>query len=176
MQNKRLMSLTESALMAALSIIMSLIIVWKMPQGGSITIGCMLPIVIISIRRGTLWGVLTGVVSGIIQFIITGEAFHPLSVLIDYVLAYGIVGIAGLVKGNPLKVGIGAFIGCAARFIMHLLSGALIFASYAPEGQNPWVYSLLYNGSYMVPETIVTIVEAVLLYIFAKKLFLPKLK
>ena len=94
MQNKRLMSLTESALMAALSIVMSLIIVWKMPQGGSITIGCMLPIVIISIRRGTLWGVLTGVVSGIIQFIITGEAFHPLSVLIDYVFAYGIVGIA----------------------------------------------------------------------------------
>ncbi len=171
MKQNNLLALTEAAVMAALSLVLNFIIVFKMPQGGSITLGAMVPIILVSLRHGSVYGVLTGVLSGILQFITSGEAFHPFSILLDYVLAYGVLGIAGMFSGSLAKITFGTTCACLLRFVCHLLSGATIFASYAPEGQNPWIYSLGYNASYMVFEWILSTVIMVLLYRYANKLF-----
>jgi len=174
MHRKRIQCLTETAVMASLSLVLSLVIVFKMPQGGTVTAGCLLPVILLAMRRGPQWGMLAGGVSGMLQFILTGEAIHPLSVIFDYLLAYGLAGLAGVVKGNYPKVIAGTVIGCMMRFLAHLVSGATIFASYAPEGQNVWMYSLVYNGTYMIPELVVTLLEILLLYKFANRLFKVK--
>lgn len=166
--------MTEAAVMAALSLILNFIIVFKMPQGGSITLGAMVPIMIVALRRGSSWGILTGILSGLLQFITTGQAAHPLSILLDYLLAYGVLGIAGFFKGSLPKIALGMTLAIFLRFLFHLLSGATIFASYAPEGQNPWLYSLGYNASYMIFEWIITVTAIVLLDKYAKRLFAVK--
>lgn len=171
MKNKKLIAMTESAVMAALSLILNFIIVFKMPQGGSITLGAMVPIMVVALRRGPGWGILTGVLSGLLQFITTGQAAHPLSILLDYLLAYGILGIAGCFKGSLPKITLGMTFAIFLRLVSHVLCGATVFASYAPEGQNPWAYSIGYNASYMVPEWIITTVITVLLYKYAKRVF-----
>ena len=174
MKKQRLVAMTESAVMAALSLILNFIIVFKMPQGGSITLGAMVPIMIVALRHGAGWGILTGVLSGLLQFITTGQAAHPLSILLDYLLAYGVLGIAGFFKGSLSKIALGMTLTIFLRFVCHLLSGATIFASYAPEGQNPWLYSMGYNASYMIFEWIITTAITVLLYKYAKRLFAVK--
>lgn len=174
MDRNKLICLTESAIMASLSLILSFIIIFRMPQGGSITIGAMLPIIFIAMRRGKFWGIITGVLVGMIQLLFIGGAVHPISILLDYVVASGAVGLAGAFRGNGFKVALGTVVGCFCRFIAHLISGATIFASYAPLGQNPWIYSLIYNATYMFPETIVTLAEILLLYKFANRLFYIK--
>ncbi len=171
MQKQKLIAMTETAVMAALSLVLNFIVVYKLPQGGSVTPGAMVPILLVALRRGTGYGVLTGVLSGLLQFITSGQAFHPLSVLLDYVLAYGVLGIAGWLKGSLPKLLCGTFLGCLLRFSCHLVSGATLFAAYAPQGQNPWIYSIGYNGSYMLPEWLVTMVILLLLHKYAKKLF-----
>lgn len=174
MKKQRLVAMTESAVMAALSLILNFIIVFKMPQGGSITLGAMVPIMIVALRRGAGWGILAGVLSGLLQFITTGQAAHPLSILLDYLLAYGVLGITGFFKGSLPKIALGMTLTIFLRFACHLLSGATIFASHAPEGQNPWLYSMGYNASYMIFEWIITTAITVLLYKYAKRLFAVK--
>ncbi|MCX7715029.1 MAG: energy-coupled thiamine transporter ThiT [Clostridia bacterium] len=171
MKNKRLVSTAEAAMMAALSFILNFIIVFKMPQGGSVTAGAMIPIIIVALRRGYAWGVLSGVISGFLQFVSTGEAIHPVSILLDYIVAYGILGVAGFFKGSLPKVVTGTVLAVVCRFLSHLISGATIFASYAPQGQNPWTYSAIYNGTYMLPELVITVLFAALLYKYANRLF-----
>lgn len=161
-------------MMSGLSLVLSLVIVLKMPQGGTVTAGCLLPIILLAVRRGPFWAMLAGAVSGFLQFILTGEALHPLSILLDYILAYGLAGVAGFFRGSYPKVILGTVLGCGMRFLAHLISGATIFASYAPEGQNVWLYSAIYNGTYMLPELLVTLVEILLLYKFANRLFKVK--
>lgn len=174
MKNNRVRCLTEAAMMAGLSLVLSLVIVFKMPQGGTVTAGCLLPIILLAMRRGPLWAMLAGGVSGLLQFVLTGEALHPLSILLDYILAYGLAGLSGFSRGGWTKLVVGTVIGCGMRFLAHLVSGATIFASYAPEGQNVWLYSAVYNGTYMLPELAVTLVEVLVLYKFANRLFKVK--
>lgn len=167
-------AVTEAAFMAALSIVFSFIIVWTMPQGGSVTVGCMLPIFLITFRRGAIYGILTGVVSGLLQFLASGITLHPLSIILDYILAYAVIGTAGcggIFRKGHIRIAAGTALGCLMRFSVHFISGGIIFAAYAPPAQNPWIYSALYNTSYMIPETCVTLAEVLLLYTFAKRLF-----
>ncbi len=171
MKKQKLIAMTEAAVMAALSLVLNFIVVYKLPQGGSVTLGAMVPILLVALRRGAGFGVLTGVLSGLLQFITSGQAFHPLSILLDYVLAYGVLGIAGCLTGSLSKIMTGTMLGCVLRFVCHLVSGATLFAAYAPEGQNPWIYSIGYNASYMIPEWLVSALMLVLLYRYAKKLF-----
>lgn len=174
MNRVRIRCLTESAVMASLSVILSFITIFRMPQGGTVTAGAMLPVVLMALRRGKSWGIVTGVMSGMIQLILMGGAVHPLSILLDYVLAYGAVGLAVGFRSSWFKVALGTVAGGLCRFFAHLISGAVIFAGYAPHGQNPWIYSLVYNVTYMFPETVVTLVEILLLYKFANRLFYTK--
>ena len=171
--NKKLQIMVESAIMIALAVVLSFVKVWSMPQGGTISL-TMLPLFLLSFRRGAIAGIISGIIYGAISIIIDGVIYHPMSILLDYTLAYGVIGVAGFFKKNYLGIIIGTAVGTALRFICSLLSGAVLFAEYAPAGQNPWIYSLIYNATYMVPELVICIVALVLLFIKGKQVFLIK--
>ncbi|RLI37807.1 energy-coupled thiamine transporter ThiT [Candidatus Bathyarchaeota archaeon] len=155
--------LAEIVMVVALSVVLSFIKIYTLPQGGSITAGSMVPLIWISLRRGVKTGVFTCFVYSLVQFALEPYAYHPIQVLLDYPIAFGALGLAGLFGSYPL---IGVGVGIGGRFISHFLSGFLFFAEYAPEGMNPIVYSAIYNGSYLVGEVIVS---AIITYIIVKR-------
>lgn len=177
MQSKtrqRIITLVEGALMVALAIVLDLIPLPKWPQGGSISIAA-IPIIYYSYRRGPLWGLAAGLVNGVIQ-IITGWYMPPAGtfwavvgcVLLDYLLAFGVIGIAGVFsklfgKYRLVGYGVGAFLVGVLRFLCSFLSGFLLWGSYAPENQSVIWYSLTYNGSYMLPNAVLYVVLIVIL-------------
>ena len=167
MRKTRIM--TECAVAIALTVICSFIKVWEMPQGGSVAL-TMIPLLIISYRRGIFAGCVSGALYGLISMLFAGVVYHPMSILLDYVLAFGLVGVSGLFKKDLGGVVFGTCAGVGCRFISSLVSGAVLFASYAPEGQNPWVYSLVYQATYLIPELIICLVVMVLILFKAKRL------
>ncbi len=167
---KKLHLLTEIAAFVALSVICSFIKVWEMPQGGSVAL-TMVPILLIAFRRGPLAGMITGGIYGLISMLIAGVIYHPMSILLDYLLAFSLVGIAGFFRNSLPAVLGGTVLGIAGRFLSSLLSGAVLFAEYAPAGQNPWIYSLGYQATYLVPELVICLVVVGILYSKAKRFF-----
>ena len=172
---KRLLAMVEGALMVALSVVLSLLPMPSWPQGGSITVS-MIPMVYYSYRRGAKWGLMAGLVYSGVQML-TGWYAPPagtfgatvLCVLLDYVLAFALLGCADVIAqlfGQERRLvgyGVGALTVTLIRFACSFLSGVLLWDSYAPEGMNVWIYSLTYNGSYMIPNAILTTVLTVLL-------------
>ena len=144
--------LVEGALAVALSVVFSALRLWTMPQGGSITLE-MLPIFLFALRRGGKAGCAAGAVSGIMQLITGGYIVHPLQALLDYPFAFGVLGVAGFFRNRPLWLGI--TLGAVLRFFCHVLTGVFFFGSFAPEGTNVWIYSAVYNSTYMVPTLLV---------------------
>lgn len=155
MSRQTLQRLVETAVALALVAVLSRIKVYQLPQGGSITAGSMVPVFYIALRWGGWWGVLTGVLAGAINYISEPYFVHPVQVLLDYPIAFGALGVAGFFQRAPV---LGIILGGVGRFVAHFLSGVVYFASFAPEGVSPIVYSAAYNGSYMLPEVIVSIV------------------
>jgi thiamine transporter len=145
--------LAEIAIFTALSTALSLITFVVFPQGGSVTAGSMVPMVWLALRRGPKIGIFAGVVYGLVQLAILPQIYYPLQILLDYPLAFGCLGLAGFFKKYALA---GVAVAVGGRFVMHLISGAVFFAEFAPEGMNPWVYSTIYNGSYMLPELVIS--------------------
>lgn len=170
---KKIKQLTEIAVGIALCVICSFIKVYQMPQGGSVAL-TMIPILIIAFRRGVVSGIITGAIYGVISMLIDGVIYHPMSILLDYVLAFGLVGIAGFFGKNALGITLGTTVGIFGRFLSSLISGAVLFAEYAPAGQNPWVYSLIYQATYLIPELIIAIAVLLLINAKAKSLFIGK--
>lgn len=141
----------------ALAAVLNLIPAFELPQGGSISLD-MVPIFFVAFYRGPKAGVFAGIVYGLIDLIMKPSIVHPAQAILDYPLAFGLVGLSGLLKpDNIFKVAAGTIIGGSARFGAHFLSGVIYFASYAPKGQSPWLYSAIYNGLYMLPSTIIAI-------------------
>ncbi|MCL2134247.1 MAG: energy-coupled thiamine transporter ThiT [Candidatus Bathyarchaeota archaeon] len=153
--------LAEIAIFVALSTALSLIPGIGFPQGGSVTAGTMVPILWLAMRRGPKIGIFTGIIYGLVQLAIHPQVYYPTQILLDYPLAFGCIGLAGFFKNHPIT---GTTIAIIGRFIMHLISGAIFFGQYAPKGMNPLVYSILYNGSYMLPELIISIIIIYLLH------------
>lgn len=164
--------------MVALSAILQVIPFIRLPNGGSVTLANMAPIVYISLRHGPKWGLLTAFVDSLIQMLLGGISAPPvqtffwflLVILLDYVIAYTVLGLAPLfakpfsIAGRPLVgAGVGAATVTLMRYCCHFLSGILIWNIYAPEGQPVWLYSILYNGTYMIPEIMITTAVVVLL-------------
>lgn len=139
----------------ALTVILHAVRLYHLPQGGSITLGSMLPLLLISFRYGPLMGYLGGVVYGFINLLQDPYVLSPVQVLFDYPLPYMALGIAGYFKE---RVFIGAICGIFARFICHFISGIVFFASYAPPGMSPYWYSLVVNVSYLLPEMAICLV------------------
>lgn len=177
--NKNLRKMVESAVMIALATVLSLITVLKMPQGGSVTAASMLPIVLIAFRYGPCQGLLTAFVYSLIQMMLgfyappVNTVFnYALVVLLDYIFAFSVLGLAplfGRVFKNKIKsVIFGTVCVMILRLTCHFLSGIIIWSSYAPAGQPVWLYSIIYNGSYMAVETVVTVVLAAVIVPFIR--------
>lgn len=140
----------------ALATILHLIKIVDLPNGaGSINLGSMVPILIISFMYGPEIGMLTGFLFGIIYLIISPYILHPIQVLFDYPLPYMAVGLAGFFKNNKL---IGATFGMFIEFIFHFISGVLFFGQFAPEGWSPVLYSFIMNGSVVAGNLLVVLV------------------
>lgn len=182
MKRNRLQFLLEVSILGALSFVLDLLVIFTMPQGGSVTLS-MLPIILMAFRWGFAGGMLTGFISGLLQLITGGRVFHVIQALMDYTLAYTLVGVAAVTSvwlfrsmakkskgGMSAAIIIGAVIGGLLRYLIHFIGGIVFFAEYAPEGQNVWLYSLVYNGSYMIPATILSAIVAVLLFTSAPQL------
>lgn len=182
MERKRLQFLMEASILGALSFILDKLTLFVMPQGGSITLS-MLPIIVMAFRWGLRGGLLTGFLSGILQLITGGTIFHWAQALLDYTVAYTLVGVAaittvwlvnGMIKGKKgnmvAAIVVGTVIGGLLRFVIHFLGGIIFFGAYAPEGQPVWLYSLVYNASYMVPSIILCSIVASLLFTTAPRL------
>jgi thiamine transporter len=133
---------------------LSFIIIYTLPQGGSITAGSMVPILWLALRRGPKIGLFAGAVYGVVQLIVIPYAYNPAQVLFDYPFAFGCLGLAGFFQKWPI---VGVVVGITGRFLMHFISGVVWFAPvYAPE-LNPFVYSAVYNGSYLIPEMAISV-------------------
>ena len=158
--------LCESAIMIALATILSLLKLVDLPYGGSITLASMLPILIIAYRHGTAWGILTSTVHGAMQFIlgtsvlsyVTGWMSVCAVIVFDYVLAFSLIGLGGIFKNMKSQRGglvLGALTASAARYLCHFISGVTVWRDISIPGGAAVVYSLSYNATYMIPETIV---------------------
>ena len=171
--------LVEGAAMVALATVLSFIRVFKLPWGGSITLLSMLPIVLFSIRRGVKSGLVVSFVYALVQFFqgvldgLFGWGLTPgmliACILLDYVLAFFVLGLAGLLRKKSIAGWIGGIaLAVGLRFVCHFLSGVVIWGSFGElwsgfSTDNTWLYSFLYNGCYMLPEMIFTIIGAVAL-------------
>ena len=169
--------LCEGAIMVALAQILSYIKLMELPNGGSLT-PAMFPILLFALRWGLKDGLLAGFVFGLLQLIFDGAyAWGWQSMLLDYLLAFTPLGLAGLFKGKAWGIFPGTVLGCAARFVIHYISGVTIYRIAAPTEvlgtvyDNPELYSLAYNGSYMLPNTVLALVIAALLYVPMKKYY-----
>ena len=143
--------LLNISLMIAFSIILQQIPIYHFPQGGTITFGAAIPIIFLAWRYGAAVGMLAGFILGLIVIIIDPFILHPIQVLFDYPLPFMAAGFAALSR-NFIASSIFVFSG---KFICHFISGVVFFASYAPEGMSPIIYSLTVNASMIVPEFII---------------------
>lgn len=168
--------LTTTGIMLALATILSVFKVFDAPYGGSVTAASMLPIIVIALLYETKWGILSGIVFAFLQMLLGGIPAPPvmnvgsylLVVLLDYVLAFGVVGIAGAFYRHLFRQKVWGIAGSTAivialRFICHFLSGIFIWSVYAWEGYGAAAYSFLYNGSYMLFELLITTIAVIAL-------------
>jgi len=158
--------LAESIVCVALSAVLYYFVIFSMPQGGRVTAGSMIPIFLLALRRGAKVGILAGIVFGLIVLILEPFVFHPVQVLLDYPIAFGLLGLAGFFRQIPL---LGVAVGMFGRFIAHFITGIIFFASFVPEGMSPALYSAIYNGSYLLVEFIVSII---IIHILVRRKFI----
>ena len=173
--NLTLRARTEGAVLVAAAQVLSMIKLWEMPWGGSVCL-VMLPVFFFACRWGVRSGLMAGLVLGVLQFVFDGGfALGWQSIIGDYLLAFAALGLAGLFRGKSGGLFTGALLGSFARFLVHYVVGATIWAAYMPEEffgmtmTTPWFYSLLYNAAYMLPNLLITLLAAALLYRPLKK-------
>lgn len=199
--------LTESAMLLALAIVLELVskmIIPEMPFGGQVTLVSMLPVVLISYRHGVKWGLLSGVAYALIEMVLGAKtvtaAFQPgyfgdgtmignalIMCLLDYLVAFTVLGIGGCFRNKIKTPGIslmcGSLVALGARYVSHIVSGYILFSGWAEwfftqDGFPAWgtqlveslspdmlgfVYSVVYNGFYMIPEIVCTAVVTLLI-------------
>ena len=173
-------ALCQCGIFIALATILSFLPVYKMPMGGSVTLASMLPILFIGVKFGYKWGLGASTVYMFIQLLqalIEGNVFIYcvnagaviVCLLFDYVVPFAVLGLSAFAKPktnesfNIVKTCITFGVLIFIRFICHFITGVVIWGQWAPEGMGKFVYSLLYNGQYMLPELIITVVVAALL-------------
>lgn len=174
MVTSRTRILTEAGLSIALAYVLGRFMIFKLPFGGSVSLD-MLPILVLALRRGAVPGVVTGALYGLLNYTIDPVAIvHWAQFILDYAVAYGLVGLAGLgsqswrqrVVSSPVAASViaGAFALAAmfARFGAHFLSGIVFFGAYAPAGQPVALYSLIYNATYMGPSAALCLIAALI--------------
>jgi len=183
LQSQRTLFFIEVAILTALALLLDIIPFLKFkiwPAGGSISLA-MIPVFILAFRWGIKGGLLSGFLWGILQ-IAVGDAYilNFWQGLIEYGLAFTVLGFAGLFA-TPLQqavhdkdakrtssfVALGVLVGGSLRFIAHFVAGFIFFADSTPEGQPAWLYSFIYNCTYMIPAMIICFI--VIFYLFHKQ-------
>ena len=173
MNNTRVQKLTLSAVMTALSAVLSLVTIFHMPLGGSVTLFSMLPVCLLSIMFGCRWGFLCAFAYSLTQLAlgigeVAGWGLTPAAltgcILFDYLLAFTALGFSGIFRkhGVPGYIA-GIALAVFLRLVSHFISGTIFFASLAPEEWNPVLYSLTYNSTYMLPEFAFTVLGTIFL-------------
>ena len=172
-QNKT-SKLVTTAVFIALASVLSLIRVFKMPMGGSVTLLSMLPIALLSLKYGARWGFFSAFIYSLVQLLLDlpetmswglTPAVLAGTFFLDYIGAFTALGFCGIFGKNSTKsIVSGIALAMVTRFLFHFLSGVILFSSWAWEGWNPSVYSLCYNGLFMLPEMIFTIIGALILF------------
>lgn len=170
--SKTTRALIESAMMIALATVLSVLKIIEMPYGGSVTVASMLPIVILSYRQGIKWGLGGGVVYATIQqllglknlsYFTTWQSVLAI-ILLDYLFAFALVGLAGIFRKGKLtqrtSLVFGAALTSALRYICHTVSGATVWAGLSIPDSAALIYSIGYNATYMLPESIILIATA----------------
>jgi thiamine transporter len=178
MKSAKIKMLCEAAMLIALAQILSYIKLFEFPDGGSIDCA-MIPIILFAVRYGSGWGVGVGLVYGALQyFLANGISIDWTTIIADYFVAYALLGFgAGLFHGKKWGVYFGTLAGGVLRFCAHLVVGAIVWGKYMPDSffgmtmTNEWFYSLLYNGSYMLPDICICLIIFTLLYKPLKKYF-----
>lgn len=173
MNQSKTKSLVECAIMIALATVLSMIKLAELPYGGSITIASMLPIAIIAYRRGMGWGLGSAFVYGIVQqllglnslsYVTTWQSIVAV-ILLDYIVAFTVIGFAGIFRNKIENQALGLTLGCVfvsiLRYICHVISGATVWAGLSIPTQAALSYSFIYNATYMLPECIILAVTAV---------------
>jgi len=178
---EKIRALVETSLLIAIGFILSWITrfipMLTLPQGGSVTPLSMLPLLMIGLRHGLKWGLAGGFVYSGLQMLQqfwpppSGTALAYISVvLLDYIFAFTVLGLSGLFRGKTNGIIYAAPICIFLRFLCHFISGVVIWGEYA-GAQAVWLYSLIYNGSYMGIELVVTTVVGIALCKTAPTLF-----
>ncbi|MBQ9591061.1 MAG: energy-coupled thiamine transporter ThiT [Butyrivibrio sp.] len=150
--------LTVSALCLALAFVLSNVKLFKLPMGGSVTFFSMFFITFIGYLYGPRVSLSAAFAYGLLQMIVDPYIISVPQLLCDYILAFTALGVAGFFFEKKNGMVVGYLAGIFGRFVFSSLSGIIFFADYAPENMNPVVYSVLYNGSYIAAEGIITIV------------------
>ena len=172
-------ALCEGAIMVALAQILSYIKLFgNLPNGGSITFA-MFPLLLFAVRFGLGKGLMAGFAFGLLQLIFDGAyAWGWQSMLLDYLVAFTPLGLAGLFRGKSWGIFPGTVLGCAARFAVHYISGVTIYRIYEPAEipgigvfDDAVLYSLVYNGAYMLPNMLLALAVAGVLYVPMKRYF-----
>ncbi|MGP4062385.1 energy-coupled thiamine transporter ThiT [Halobacillus litoralis] len=187
MRNRRVLFLVEIAIFSALALLLDILpfLSFKLwAQGGSISLA-MVPVFIMAFRWGIKGGMATGVLLGIYQILTGAYIITPVQTILDYIIAFAVIGVAGFVakplwkaikaKESKALVGwivFGCFVGSLLRFIGHFTAGIVFYGEFAPEGQPVWLYSLVYNGGYMLPAFILSSIVVSLLFVQRPKLLM----
>lgn len=171
------LKITESALMIALSAVLSVFTVVQFPFGGSVTLFSQVPIIILSYRYGVKWGLVSGFTLSVLQLLfglnnfsyVNGIAAYLVLIFVDYLIPFTLLGLGGIFrnkfKGQVSALALGSVLVSCIRFVCHFVSGVTIWKSWAPSSATKAIviYSLTYNGSYMLPELVITVIGACLI-------------
>lgn len=170
--SKTVRAMVESAVMVALAVVLGLFKLFEMPFGGSVTFASMLPIALISYRHGLLYGFAAGACQGVLETLLGLNNFSYVSgflsvltvLLFDYLIAYAMMGIAGIFRGKlgtqAGELTLGCLVGAFLRYVCHVISGATVWAGLSIPTSAALVGSLGYNATYMLPETVVLLLVA----------------
>ena len=176
-QSKKILILAESALCVAAAVALSMITLFRMPLGGSVTPFATLPIIVLSLRHGVKWGIASALTFALTQLMLgmSNVAAVPVKNLwnmalcaaLDYVVAYTLLGFSGPIARRFQKPSAGLTAGVlitgCGRLACSFLSGIVIWGPYAPEGWNVAAYSLAYNAAWCLPDTAITLAACLLL-------------
>ncbi|MBQ2833367.1 MAG: energy-coupled thiamine transporter ThiT [Clostridia bacterium] len=148
--------MANASLCIALAFILSYVKLYEMPQGGSVTLASMLPIFMFAYVYGVAPGLMVGFAYGLLQFVQGGWFVHPIQFLLDYPLAFAMLGFAGIAGKLPDSWGMipGILLGTCLRFLCAFMTGVFFWGEGAGE-QNVLIYSAVYNGTYLIPESLI---------------------
>ena len=175
----RIRALCEGAVLLAMAMVLnylSKVVFANMPNGGSVSLA-MFPILLYAHRWGVGQGMLIGFAYGTLDMLLDGGyAWGWQSILLDYLVAYSALGLGGFFRGKSWGIFPGIAVGCLGRFAVHFISGVTIYKILVPtavEGigtfADPAIYSLVYNGAYMVPNLVIAMAIGALLLVPMKK-------